>query len=45
MTEFVSEPTIALPFYNRLSELEVEFVCETLRKAIADMKRKSFAAA
>jgi len=44
-TEFVSERTIALSFYNRLSELEVEFVNETLRKAIGDLKRKSFASA
>jgi perosamine synthetase len=29
VTEFVSERTIALPFYNRLSEGEVDYVCDT----------------
>jgi perosamine synthetase len=41
VTEFISERTIALPFYNRLSEGEVDYVCETLREAVAGLKRKS----
>ena len=40
VTEFVSERTIALPFYNRLSEGEIDYVCEMLRGAIAGLKRE-----
>ncbi len=43
ITEFVSERTIALPFHNRLSESEVSYVAETLRDAIAALKRPQFA--
>jgi perosamine synthetase len=44
VTEFISERTIALPFYNKLSESEVGYVCQTLREAISGFKRKgSFA--
>ncbi len=34
ITESVAERTIALPFYNNLSEPEVETVCQTLDKAL-----------
>jgi perosamine synthetase len=44
VTEFISERTIALPFYNRLSEGEVGYVCEILREAVSGLKRKSVAA-
>ena len=40
VTEFISERTIALPFYNRLSEGEVGYVCEILREAVSGLKRK-----
>jgi perosamine synthetase len=34
ITEAISERTIALPFYNRLSEGEIEYVCSSLKTAI-----------
>ncbi|MCX7817485.1 MAG: DegT/DnrJ/EryC1/StrS family aminotransferase [Syntrophales bacterium] len=38
ITESVAERTIALPFYNFLSEKEVRYVCENLKKAILSLK-------
>jgi len=35
VTEHVSERTIALPFYNNLSETEVDFVVENLKEIIS----------
>ena len=43
VTEFISERTIALPFYNHLSEGEVDYVCETLREAVAGQRKASVA--
>jgi len=34
ITEHVSERTIALPFFNNLSEGEIDFVCATLRNVL-----------
>lgn len=34
ITESVSERTIALPFYNNLTEEEIEFVCQSLKQEI-----------
>jgi perosamine synthetase len=34
LTENVSQRTIALPFYNNLSEQDVEIVCDELKKAL-----------
>lgn len=33
VTEYVSDRTIALPFFNQLSEGEIDFVCTSLREA------------
>lgn len=35
MTEYVADRTIALPFYNKLTEMEIEVVIHHLRQAIA----------
>lgn len=37
VTEAVSERTIALPFYNRLSRREVKTVCQTLRRCLDEI--------
>jgi len=34
VTEKVSEMTIALPFYNNLTEREIDYICENLERAI-----------
>ncbi|MBV9303134.1 MAG: DegT/DnrJ/EryC1/StrS family aminotransferase [Acidobacteriaceae bacterium] len=34
ITERISDRTIALPFFNRLSEGEIDFVCAELQKAV-----------
>jgi len=38
ITEHLADRTIALPFFNRLSEEEIEFVCATLRDAIQSVR-------
>jgi perosamine synthetase len=38
ITEHVSDRTIALPFFNRLTESQVDFVCNALRGAINSHK-------
>jgi dTDP-4-amino-4,6-dideoxygalactose transaminase len=37
VTEHVSDRTIALPFFNRLSEGEVHFICTELKRAIQSL--------
>jgi len=37
VTEHISERTIALPFYNNLSETEVDFVVENLKEIISGL--------
>ncbi len=37
ITEHVSDRTLALPFFNRLSEGEIDFVCGELRRAIQSL--------
>ncbi len=37
ITENVSEVTIALPFYNNLTETQVCYICESLKKIIASL--------
>ena len=34
IAERVAERTIALPFYNNLSEKEIDYICECLKKAL-----------
>ena len=34
VAEFVSDRTIALPFYNNLKEKEIDYIVETLKKSI-----------
>jgi hypothetical protein len=41
VAEFVSERTIALPFYNRLSENEISYLWEILRRAGMSLNRGS----
>jgi perosamine synthetase len=38
VTERVSDRTIALPFFNRLSDEQIEFVCTELRHALQSLK-------
>jgi perosamine synthetase len=40
VTEHVSQRTIALPFFNHLSEGEVDYVCSTLTKALRSLAAK-----
>ncbi len=40
VTEHVSERTIALPFFNRLSASQVDYVCEALRAALARLRSR-----
>ena len=44
VTEHVSERTIALPFFNRITEQQVEIVCAELRRAIAQVRDRSLIA-
>jgi perosamine synthetase len=37
ITEHVSDRTLALPFFNRLSEGEIDFVCTELKRAIQSL--------
>jgi perosamine synthetase len=39
VTEHISDRTIALPFFNRLSEEQIAIVCKELRQAIHLVKR------
>ena len=39
-TESVSERTIALPFYNHLSEDEIEIVCMSLKHELIMQKKQ-----
>ncbi len=39
ITEAVSERTIALPFFNRITEDEVTYVCATLRSTLSELRR------
>ena len=39
ITEHISERTIALPFYNNLSETEVDFVVENLKEIVGFERR------
>lgn len=39
VTERVSSATIALPFYNNLSEEEIDYVCQSLEAVIKEMKK------
>jgi perosamine synthetase len=40
ITEHVADRTIALPFFNRLSESEVGYVCKALKKAVRSLPSK-----
>jgi perosamine synthetase len=44
VTEHVSERTIALPFFNRLTEAQVERVCECLKETIREVTGRVWAA-
>jgi perosamine synthetase len=35
ITERVSGLTIALPFHNNLTEVEIDYICDNLRKTIS----------
>lgn len=39
VTEHVSERTIALPFYNNLSEDEIDFVVRSLKEIVSNLRR------
>jgi perosamine synthetase len=41
ITEHVADRTIALPFFNRLSEEEISLVCESLVNALQVLKSAS----
>jgi len=41
VTEHIAKRTIALPFYNRLSELEVDYVCRSLQRALSSLRRRN----
>jgi perosamine synthetase len=36
VTEHISERTIALPFYNNLSETEIDFVVQSMKEIVAN---------
>ncbi len=38
ITERISERTIALPFFNRITEAEIQRVCMTLREAVSSLR-------
>ena len=40
VTEHTAERTIALPFFNRLGDAEIEIVCESFADAIASLRRR-----
>jgi perosamine synthetase len=40
VTEFVGDRTIALPFHNNLQEAEIDFVVDSLRSALREVKSK-----
>jgi perosamine synthetase len=40
-TEFVAERIIALPFFNELTEKEIQEVCEALEESIGELRRKT----
>ena len=40
VTEAVSERTVALPFFNALSEPQVDYVCEGVKSILPSMRRK-----
>jgi len=37
ITEHISERTIALPFYNNLTEKDIDFVVQTLKEMVAKL--------
>ncbi|MDD5145725.1 MAG: DegT/DnrJ/EryC1/StrS family aminotransferase [Candidatus Pacebacteria bacterium] len=39
ITERVSNSTIALPFYNNLTEKQIDYVCDNLNSAIRELKK------
>jgi perosamine synthetase len=40
-TEFVADRIIALPFFNELTEKEIQEVCATLAESIGELRRKT----
>jgi len=40
ITEHVAERTIALPFFTRLSEGQIEYVCSSLKAAVTSVRRR-----
>jgi dTDP-4-amino-4,6-dideoxygalactose transaminase len=40
-TEFVADRVITLPFFNQLTESEVQEVCGALAESIIDLRRKT----
>lgn len=45
VTEHVADRTIALPFFNQLTDAQIEVVSEALATAVSKLKRTSFLAA
>ena len=41
VTEAAAERTVALPFFNALSEAEIDYVCETLKDALEAVRLRS----
>jgi dTDP-4-amino-4,6-dideoxygalactose transaminase len=39
-TEFVAKRVIALPFFNELTEREIQEVCGALEESIRELRRK-----
>lgn len=39
VTEHVSERTVALPFYNNLSEPEIDFVVQSLKEIVSNLRK------
>jgi dTDP-4-amino-4,6-dideoxygalactose transaminase len=39
-TEFVADRVIALPFFNELTEAEIQEVCDALEESIRELRRK-----
>jgi perosamine synthetase len=44
ITEHVADRTIALPFYNRLSDRQIDYVCSSLRAAVGSVRRRALVA-